>query len=399
MDRQALLQRATEHIFSTGLDDSGARLGLANMKYGLAKIHLAQETLGLTPDATFIAAPDLTVTRNRNRWRSGFGYGGRITWGDGHQELIILDLKPNCCGMLVGGLDYLPPRDTLLQRVQALQAEEPSIDGIPLQWDFGQSNHFINVFRVTPLLPHLHAPALLPYAFVIHGSGSELRGETAWGDGLYWDRSERLQRKAEILDTPFGPLRLLTGQAARDYYAFCQRVDAFAKKRRLLIARRLFDDMTLYSNEAHQGLVSMNDMVLGSYLVGEGGEAIFPLTLRADLPAYLVRGHPNLSDAVIERLGLGERAQRLGLYDRLRSANILPHGGGYTFPHLQDVLSVIELGQERYFELSLSDGRQIVSDVRDLPYAYRGMEVVERVVELGLGELVARLDPIYVLKL
>jgi hypothetical protein len=397
MDRQMLLQRAMEHIFSTGLDDSGARLGLANMKYGLAKIHLAQEALGLASDATFIAAPDLTVTRNLNRWRSGFGYGGRLTWGDGQQEWIPLDLKPNCCGMLAGGLDRLPMQDALLQRVQTLQAEELCIEGIPLKWDFGESNHFINVFRVTPL----DDSPLLPYAFVIHGSGDELRGETAWGEGLYWDWSEALRRKAEILETPFGPLRILTGQAARDYYAFCQRVDDFTNKRRLLVARRLFDDLTVYNNEAHQGLASMNDMVLGTYLVREGEDTLFPLTLQAGLPAYLVRGRPNLSDAVIERLGLEERARRLGLYDRLRSANILPHGAGYTFPHLQEVLSVIEMGQERYFELSLGtdESRQFISDVRDLPYAYRGMEVVERVVELGLGELVARLDPIYVLKI
>jgi hypothetical protein len=178
-------------------------------------------------------------------------------------------------------------------------------------------------------------------------------------------------------------------------------VDAFAKRRRLLTATWLFGEINLYNNDNHQGLVSMNDMVLGIYLVPEGGETIFPLTLQAQLPAYLVKGCPNLSDDAIERLGLEERARRLGLYDRLRSANIIPHGGGYTFPHFQDVMSVIELEQERYFELSFGagDGRQIVGDVRDLPYAYRGMEVVERVVELGLGKLVARLDPLYVLKL
>ncbi len=399
MDRQTLLQRATEHIFSTGLDDSGAHLGLANMKYGLAKIHLAQEALGIAPDATFIAAPDLTVTRNLSRWRSGFGYGGRLTWGDGQQELIILDLKPNCCGMLVGGLTHPPTRDTLLQRALALQADELDIDGTPLKWDFGHSNHCITLFRATPLLPH--TPTLLPYAFVMHGSGSELRGETAWGDGLYWDQSEALQRKAKVFETPFGPLRLLTGQAAREYYAFCQRANDFVKQRRLLIARRLFDNLTPYNNDAHQGLVSMNDMVLGTYLMREGEETIFPLTLQAHLPAYLVRGRPNLSDAIIEHLGLGERARRLGLYDRLRSANVVPHGGGYTFPHLQDVISVIELEQGRYFELGFGagDGRQILRDVRDLPYAYRGPEIVERMVELHLGELVARLDPIYVFKL
>jgi len=401
MDRQTLLQRASEHIFSTGLDDSGARLGLVNMRYGLAKIHLAQEALGLTPDATFIAAPDLTVTRNLSRWRSGFGYGGRLTWGDGQQEWLPLDLKPNVCGMLAGGLSRLPERDALLQRVQTLQAEKLSIDGVSVKWDFGESNHFINVFRATPL----DNGSFLPYAFVMHAAGSELRGETAWGDRLYWDRSEALQRKTEILETPFGPLRVLTGQDARDYYAFCQRADDFARKRRLLVAQRLFDDIALYNNEAHQGLASMNDMVLGSYLMEEKKEkAVFPLTLQASLPAYLVRGRPNLSEAVIERLGLGERARRLGLYDRLRSANVIPHGGGYTYPHLRDVLSVIEMGQQRYFELSIgadgaSNGRQIVSDVRDMPYAYRGMEVVERVVELGLGDLVAQLDPVYVLKI
>lgn len=397
MDRQTLLQRATEHIFSTGLDDSGARLGLANMKYGLAKIHLAQEALGLAPDATFIAAPDLTVTRNLNRWRSGFGYGGRITWGDGQQEWIPLDLKPNYCGMLAGGFDYLPSRDTLLHRLQALRAEKLCIDGMPLKWDFGESNHFISVFRAAPL----DDSSFLPYAFVMHGSGGELRGETAWGDGLYWDRSESLRRKADILETPFGLLRFLTGQAAKDYYAFCQRVDGFVKERRLLVAQRLLDDITIYANEAHQGLTSMNDMILGSYLMRDETEAIFPLTLQAGLPAYLVRGRPNLSNAVIKQLGLEERARRLGLYDRLRSANILPHGGGYTFPHLQEVLSVIEMGQARYFELGLGadESRQVVSDVRDLPYAYRGMEVVERVVELGLGDLIARLDPVYVLKI
>ena len=80
MDKRQLLERAIANIYSTGLDDSGARLGLTNMKYGLAKIHLAQEAFGFEPDATFIAAPDVTITRNTTRWKSGFGYGGLLTW-------------------------------------------------------------------------------------------------------------------------------------------------------------------------------------------------------------------------------------------------------------------------------------------------------------------------------
>jgi hypothetical protein len=100
-------------------------------------------------------------------------------------------------------------------------------------------------------------------------------------------------------------------------------------------------------------------------------------------------------------MGWVERAKRLGLYDRLRAANLVPHGGGYTYPHIRDVVSVIEIGQERYFELSFvgAEARQIVNNVRDLPFTYRGLNVVDRTVALGLGEVVAQLDPVYGLKL
>ncbi|MGD2146325.1 MAG: hypothetical protein PVH41_06510 [Anaerolineae bacterium] len=397
MDRESLLQRAQEHIFSTGLDDSGAKLGLTNMKYGLAKIHLAQEALGASANATFIAAPDLSVTRNSARWKSGFGYGGLVTWGDGELELVILDLKPNCCGMLLGVLDTLPDRDTTLRRLQALRSIELAINGIPLKWDFGESNHFITIYRTVPP----SQTDFPPYAVVIHGSGSELRGETPWGPGLYWDRSEALRQRAETLDTPLGSLLVLTGQAARDYCDSFQWVDAFAKERRLLIARRLFDDVTVYSNESHQGLTNMNEMALGIYAARGDDAAILPLTLQAHLPAFMLRSRANLSDEVIERMGWVERAKRLGLYDRLRAANLVPHGGGYTYPHIRDVVSVIEIGQERYFELSFvgAEARQIVNNVRDLPFTYRGLNVVDRTVALGLGEVVAQLDPVYGLKL
>jgi len=43
------------------------------MKFGLAKIHYTQYKLGMEPNATFISAPDETVTRNKVRWESGIG--------------------------------------------------------------------------------------------------------------------------------------------------------------------------------------------------------------------------------------------------------------------------------------------------------------------------------------
>lgn len=394
MDREELLQRAENHLFSTGLDDSAAWLGLINMKYGLAKIHWVQEMLGLEPDAVFIASPDLTVTRNVNRWKSGLGYGGKLVWGDGQQEFIVLDVKPNCCGMLVGGLESVPSIGSMIQRVGELENDAISVEGVPVKWDFGISNHFLSIFQVFPLIEE----ALPPYVFILHCSGSELRGESALGDGLYWDRSETLRRKATEIETPLGPLRILTGSEARSYYAFYCQVDAFVKKRRMLAAERLFERYTLINNDPHQGLLNMNEMLLGSYSVQ--GEAIYPLALRADLPAYLIRGKPNLGKQVIETLGYGRRARQLGVYERLTSANLVPHGGGYLFPHIRKVLSVSEFCGERYFEINLGNGaRQFITHTRDIPFTYRGQEVLERTLELGMGEPVARLEPVYGLKL
>ncbi|MHA1957177.1 MAG: hypothetical protein ACW968_09650, partial [Candidatus Thorarchaeota archaeon] len=72
------------------------------------------------PDATFIGAPDATITRNLKRWNGGFGYGGKLAWGDGSNDLLILDSMPNACGMLVGGLETLPDMDSLLEKVNSM---------------------------------------------------------------------------------------------------------------------------------------------------------------------------------------------------------------------------------------------------------------------------------------
>src|SRR5262245_27300882 len=99
------LQRAREHCFFAGVGDSGMALCEAVAPYGVAKIHHVQEELGLPPDATFVGAPDATITRNPQRWGQGFGYGGAYAWSG---ELAVLDIKSNACGMLVGALAERP---------------------------------------------------------------------------------------------------------------------------------------------------------------------------------------------------------------------------------------------------------------------------------------------------
>ena len=395
MDKEEFLREAERHIFSMGLADSGSGLCRANMRYGLAKIHYWQESLGISPKATFIATPDMTVTRNLSRWRSGFGYGGKISWESEGEDFVILDTKPNTCGMLVGGLNYSPEERTILEKIESFRRTENTIEEIKVEWDFHKGNHFIDIFSVKPT----REIRLPPYVFIIHGSASELKGGNPAGWGLYYDDDSSLERAAELITTPFGPLHILEGERARKYWECYQFADSFSKKRRQLVAQKLFGDFELLSNETHQGLISCNEILLGCHYIKDKDE-IYPLTLRGDLPAYLLKGKKNLKPESIENLGFAKRTRELGVYQRLRKANVVPHGGGYTFPHMLGVEETLEIGGKRYFKADAANdrGKEIIFDARDIPYLYRGRSVLLKILELDLGEIIAKLLPLYVIK-
>ena len=398
MDREEYLNRAKNHLFMTGINDNGMKLCTANMVYGIAKIHFLQEKLGLKADATFISTPDATITRNVERWKNGFSYGGKIEWGNGTLELMVLDVLPNACGMLVGSLDELPEIETLINKVTEISVKSSNIkvNGIEVVWDFAKGNHFIDVFKVRNIMGIEDFP---PYMFIVHGAGDELRDDNQKGYGLYYYRSKRLENIAEKMDTPFGIIRFLTGKKASDYYEQYKFVDDFSKKRRIEFAKRLFGNFKVISNETHQGLADINTMLLGCHSIKDNN--ILPIALRGDLPAYLVYGKPSFTKEQIENLGFERRAKKLGLMKRLRNANVVPHGGGYHFPDLLNVLKVIENSGQRYFLMDLINdrGKKVIKDVREMPYDYRGRMVVLRTLELGLAEVTAKLIPLYVLKI
>ncbi len=384
-----------------GVGDSGMALCAANVPYGIAKIHDVQRQLGLPEDATFVASPDATITRNDNRWQQGFGYGGMYEWtGDFH----VLDLKANACGMMVGALPDYPELADVRERLHAFEAEGLSLDGVHLDNDLHESNHFVNVFEVSPDTPE-PPPAGARFYFIMHSSGHEHRGPTPRGVGLYWDKSEALVKMARTFETPWGVLRVLTGDALAEWYDFYARIQAFNHRRREHLAAHLFGDYTPLINATHQGLVRGPARAnIGCYTFepgAEGMERIFPLTLSAQLPAFLVRANPSFTDAVVDRMGWGDRVVRHGLRERLRDTNLLPHGGGYTYAQLAGVARVVEEGpDQRLFELTPTAGHdaQTIRTPRGLPYAYRGLEVKDRMEQLELGRAVVALDLKYVLK-
>ena len=394
--KNGLLKRAEEHIFSTGLNDGTSHLCLANMKYGLAKMHLVQQKYGLDTDATFITTPDETISRNIVRWEQGIAYGGKLCWGNGREKLMILDVKPNACGMLVGGLHDLPKPKKILKRVSELEQKATYIKDVKVQWDFYKGNHFIDVFRVNNK-KNLNIPK---YAVILHAGCPELKGETEKGMGLYWNMSRQLEEMCSRVKTPFGPVYALEGSDAVEYFDFWLFADDFAKKRREVAFRYLFDGGKLILNETHQGLLNMNEIMLGCQVFSSKRQ-LLPISIRADLPSYLVNGVPNFTPHQMDLLGFSSRAEEHGVYHRLKRANVVPHGGGYAFQDSLSVDKIFEIKDKRYFEIGMADsiGKKIISNPKNLQFTYRGREVVQRTLDIGMCEIAAELEPVYTIKI
>jgi len=397
-----LLQRSSEFIFSTGLNDGASRLCRANMKYGLAQFHLIQEKYGFEPKATFISSPDETISRNAFRWNSGLGYGGRLNWGSGNEKIIFLNIKPNLCGLLCGGLEELPDPYEIIKNIDRVKSTELYYKDILINWDFGVSNHFINCFE-TKNLSDMELP---PYLFLIHGSAQEVRDDKH-GLGLYIDKSKILQDFAIEETTIFGTQFILLDNEAKDYLQFNMKALEFSLKKREIIANKIFgEDFKIICDQPHQFLKDYNNIYLGSNCTDISCDLIssdiFPTALRADIAAYLFKGKKNLSDTIIKNINFLERGERLGLLDLLKNADILPHGGGYSFPDISKVREILEYKDQRYFicELETSNNRlKIIKDVRELQFAYRGRDIILKTLQLDLGDIIARLNPIFSLKL
>ncbi|MFX0099695.1 MAG: hypothetical protein ACFFCS_08940 [Candidatus Hodarchaeota archaeon] len=392
-----------KYYFSTGIGDGTSTLCRANMVYGLAKIHLVQKELGMETNAHFISTPDETISRNVGRWNSGFGYGGKLSWGNGSEKVVILDVKPNYCGILVGGLESIPKPEDLISRIHDFLLESFFIDNFKLQSDFSKSNHFIDLFELAPFKDMELPTHLPPYVFFIHGSCPELRDANDKGPGLYWNHSNAIQEMQEELNTHYGKIHYLLDDNAKKFLQYCEYADAFSKKKRKIVADFLFGDFKEISNPTHQGLLNYNTILLGAQntLDPSVKSNIFPIALRGDLPAYLFSGRPNMNQEVIENLGFTKRAEKLGLMDNLLNVNIIPHGGGYRFSEISEATDVFTVKGRRYFvcEMENDMGKKIVEEVSALEFSYRGKDVMRKTRELELGNPVAKLIPKYVLKI
>lgn len=419
-----IFHTASQHLFIAGVGDVAEKLSTLNMTFGLAKILHYQHRRGVNPDALFIGAPDTTVTRNKNRWLQGMGYGGILQWGG---EFSILDTKPNGCGVLMGRLSKPLSSEAVQERWAAVQRDGLKVDSQAIQWDLTTGNHFLELLQPCEKEVSWNLPWRGP-VFLIHSSGKEYRRENPLGPGLYWDRSRRLQDQMTRHPTPWGDLLVLEGRQAEEYTRHCAEVHLFQMRRREALAKALLDEFEILFHGTHQGMASAGTAVLGCYKFGpqdlphmvRGPEnkdfpTVCPLTLRVDLPVSLLEPLPNFTKEAMEKLGWTDSAKRLPNSQRLQQAQVLPHGGGTAYPYLKQPWAHQENDTRRFgarvestcpsqqealdqlqgvpdLEVSFKKREVVFENPRSLPFSYRGREVLERTLRNKMGRERGRLE-------
>ncbi|OKY77857.1 MAG: hypothetical protein BTN85_0333 [Candidatus Methanohalarchaeum thermophilum] len=366
-----------DNIYSFAVDDLSSRLSISNTKFGLAKIDSVLKDKRINKSPTCVFGPDAGITRNFERWKSGFGYGCVIRWPEG---FAFPEMKPNSCGMILVRLDEVPSYDDVVSNIVELRDRNLKIDDIEVIWDFGKSNHFVEVYEATESktdeVEEGEVFALL------HTSASEKKH-------LMYDFDKWQDRGGRWVDTAFGEILTLEGDLVDRYFREYKELEEFSIKKRRLVAEEILPDLEVVSNPTHQGLFDKNEIRLGLY---EAQEGLFPLSFNSRLPVYLIR--PNSSSEIPKA---GEE-----LYsNKAVDLNLLPHGGGYKLSLSESDYNIKPIIKEgnRFFAIKPNDRDYVLSNPSNIPFDYRGTKVLDKVREFGLGEAVVKLEQRYTIKI
>lgn len=388
-----ILKIADKKIISFGFNDASLEVSKLNAQYGLGKIILALESVGIDSSPCFcLFGPDGGISRNKGRWDAGFSYGCYLKWPgpDEGTKVVFPEIKPNACGVLVAKAKKDVSYKALCARLAEAKNNTTDISGYKL--NLGVSNHFIEMAVVTS--SKIDSLQNGDKVIFIHTSPSERKDQLY--DLNYWKL-----RGGKWIDTVLGPIFTLWNEQAQEYYDIYKDIEEFGRLKRETIARFLFDEIEVICNPTHQGLENINIARLGLYNSLDSSTSsielpLFPLTLRWDLPLYLIKGLPNIATTVID--DVNSFGRHSNIYEHLQKVNILPHGSGYQIPFSSEGWNVEHDSDRRLFKLSNNSLNYIFTTPSELPYYYRGAEILEKIEKFGFGEAVAELKQLYTLR-
>jgi hypothetical protein len=394
---ESLHSEAKFNIYSWASNDLTYKIAVEVMSIGLSKMISFYKEFGEDPNNVLVVfGPDGSVTRNKERFNSGVGYGCVVV---SKKYIFPSLLHPNGCGFGLYRIDKIPPQSELISRLTKMKENGVQIGEKKGIWDVWKSNHFIDILRLDSQNDEYRDLIPSGYYVLIHSSQQTEKRTLS-----YWKPEDFI-----TVESPIGKVEALEGRSTKEYLSFFSQVEQYSKDKRTSIAHELFgeENVTSISNPTHQGYYQENNhysMRLGLYNTcdnsGIGKKALFPIGFNAYSFIYLYEGFPN----ILPQFWTGEQADRAKGKNHtpiLSNINLLPHGGGYKLNLPYSTVMTLIRNNEYYFHLQNSpmESQMLIQNIESLEYGYRGPNSVLPIVDrFKLGKRVARFVPIQVIK-
>ena len=219
------LEQARAATTDWACDDAAGRVAAVMSHFALARIHYLESSLGSRATARCLVGPDSSPSRNPDRLASGFSTGGEVWWEA--EDLVVLDMLPNCCGMTLARIAKPRILKAHHEALERLVVSPITVNGHRVEIDLDRKNHFLSIFEDED--GHHYA--------VVHCSAPEFRVDGNDRMGLNRLASARLRSAMSTLETPAGPIHYLVGARASEFYAVAREAAAFAEAKRREIER------------------------------------------------------------------------------------------------------------------------------------------------------------------
>jgi len=332
---------------------------------GMYSLLSCLQSLGIDgKKSRLLALPDFTFSRNDLRYSSNFPYGTILYIDANDRPFMPLGFRPNCCGITMVELresDF--DINSIRQRLRQLHRLDVDISVD----DLNRGNHFVGFY--------LDVQNNTYYA-LIHGSFSFVKSGHNSTPGLYIDKTTFWEKKMQVFHDGDINYPYLLDEAAEEYFDAYLQHELHTKTLRGEVASFLFPQSRIIFNKTHEGIFSLNTLVLGAYTSAKPFNCPVLLSAESDLPILQI--NKPFSELPFALYGC-------------------PHGGGYSLTHIDSGSYNVE---NQLYSLQFANGAIMeTNDIRKLIYDYRHNTDRVWTEKYGYGEITKKLQTKYNLKL
>ncbi len=281
---------------------------------GLNKIKYLYEYHTIDAKIKYIALQDFSFSMNERRIKNGYSIGGVLTWETSGENLIPIDMLPNCCGTLLVRLYDEIDKKKIINKVNKLILSSTSLKGIKIQWDIGRKNHFFNIYK----------DGEENYYALLHCSLPEVKNDNPLGFGLYYYQSEELKKISNELNTPYGKIIFIKPEKNNFFISKIKQYTEISRLKRELFISNIFDKYEIISNETHFGFENLNMILMGAFSIKRN--TVVPLMVAPLKDAFLVSPQNQISlfegkNYYLVPHGTGHNLKNFGKIDYDHSSN------------------------------------------------------------------------------